>query len=560
MNADTPAAPLATQHMLDSYDAVPYPNMTHHATNPLRTAALAHLLGMEPTPPDRCRVLDIGCATGANIMGMATVNPRSEYVGVDLSQVHIAQGRAMTAELELKNVALYAMDLTRIDATFGQFDYVIVHGLYSWIPAPARDSLMQVCHDRLAPNGVAYISYNCFPGWHTFQAYREMLLYRTAHLTEPRARIEAVKQFLNFLRTAWPAEKNYHGAFLHGLVEQLERDADLLSDQRDSYIFHEYLEEVNDPVYVHQFLEHADAHGLQYLCDADLHLDFPNGFEPGVAETVAAMSTNLADYQQYLDDVRMRAFRRTLLCHKEQTIARALRVDRLRGLYMGAALRAPADAPPLHGDARTAFDAGDGVSFTTNHPLSKAALTLTRARYPQTFRLEELVRAAAALLQASDPQQSASVPPQDVAELGANLLRMVSAHSTMLEVWALPAAWAALPGERPRLSRWAQYELRSSPFTTNLRHERLRLDPMEVAIARLLDRTHTAADICVALEPAIRDGGILLRGEPKGAEGEQAAPATTEEAIALLPTAVDERLRLLTVYGLIEREEGAPSA
>jgi SAM-dependent methyltransferase/methyltransferase-like protein len=544
------------------YDSVPYPNITHHATNPLRTAALARLLDMEPAAPDKCRVLDIGCATGDNIMAMAAVNPSSEYVGVDLSQVQIARGQSVAAALGLANVTLHAVDLSQIDACYGTFDFIIAHGLYSWIPQWARDNLMRVCRDRLAPSGIAYISYNTFPGWHTFKAYREMVLYRTMHLTEPRARIQAAKAFFRFLHNAWPADKNYHGAFLHGIVEQMERDADVLGNERDSYIFHEYLEAVNDPVYVHEFLAHAEAHDLQYLCDADLHLDFPNGFEPGVTETIDAMAGDLADYQQYMDDVRMRAFRRTLLCHKEVELSRALRVDRLRGLYLGAALRPPADAPPLQGDGREAFDGGDGITFTTNHPLTKAALRLTRTCYPETFRLEELVRAAAALLAEGDPSVAApisAVPPvsvtgADVAELGANLLRMISAYSSMLEVWALPAPWAVTPGEYPRLSTWAQHELRASPFVTNLRHERVRLDTLEAAVARLLDGTHTAADICAALEPAVRSGAIVLQGEARRAEGAEAPPLSAADAVALLPKAVAERLVLLTVYGLITRD------
>jgi hypothetical protein len=172
------------------------------------------------------------------------------------------------------------------------------------------------------------------------------------------------------------------------------------------------------------------------------------------------------------------------------------------------------------------------------------------------------VRAAAALLAEGDPSVVApisAVPPvsvtgADVAELGANLLRMISAYSSMLEVWALPAPWAVTPGEYPRLSTWAQHELRASPFVTNLRHERVRLDTLEAAVARLLDGTHTAADICAALEPAVRSGAIVLQGEARRAEGAEAPPLSAADAVALLPKAVAERLVLLTVYGLITRD------
>src|SRR3954468_17474601 len=97
-----------------SYDAIPYPSHPMGQTHPDRLATLATLFGMDPPRPDRCRVLELGCADGGNLLAMAEGLPESEFVGIDLSARHIETGRAAVAALGLRNVTLKQLSITDV--------------------------------------------------------------------------------------------------------------------------------------------------------------------------------------------------------------------------------------------------------------------------------------------------------------------------------------------------------------------------------------------------------------------------------------------------------------
>src|SRR6266567_8093421 len=148
-----------------SYDRVHYPAKPYHVTRPDHLELFGWLFGMRPRPADEARVLEIGCGTGENVLLAAECFPRARFVGVDLSPSQIDAGRRTQAALGLDNVELRSFDLTRIDAEFGEFDYIVAHGVYSWVPAPVREALLEVMRQRLAPQGIAFVSANVKPGW-----------------------------------------------------------------------------------------------------------------------------------------------------------------------------------------------------------------------------------------------------------------------------------------------------------------------------------------------------------------------------------------------------------
>src|SRR5689334_20611178 len=133
------------------YHQVPYPTAAQRSTHPDRLAAIATLFGMRPAPIASCRMLEIGCGDASNLLPLAYHLPQGRFTGVDLAARPIARARKQARDLGLRNLSLHALDLAAIDRSFGQFDYILVHGLYSWIPEPARDNLLAVCRARLAP-------------------------------------------------------------------------------------------------------------------------------------------------------------------------------------------------------------------------------------------------------------------------------------------------------------------------------------------------------------------------------------------------------------------------
>src|SRR3954454_14195896 len=161
----------------NSYDELPYLAPPVAEPPPARLAPMAPLHGRSPPDPRRCRVLELGCANGANLFPLAVAMPDAQFVGIDLSPRQIANGRATLATLGIGNVTFRAMSLLDIGDDFGRFDYIICHGVFSWVPAEARDKILAIFAANLAPDGIAYLSYNTYPGWHLRGMVRDMLRY-----------------------------------------------------------------------------------------------------------------------------------------------------------------------------------------------------------------------------------------------------------------------------------------------------------------------------------------------------------------------------------------------
>ena len=197
------------------YDEVPYPNLSHALTHPDRMAVIATLLKMQPVPTDQCRVLELGCAGAWNLIAMAEQLPQSTFVGIDYSPLHVEEANTAIQSLGLSNVTTHHLDILDIDADFGQFDYIIAHGIYSWVPPHVREKVLAICRDNLSPQGVAYISYNTFPGWHTILMVRQMMLYHTRHFSDPHERVTEALKFADFLgETVAKTGNAVYGSFL----------------------------------------------------------------------------------------------------------------------------------------------------------------------------------------------------------------------------------------------------------------------------------------------------------------------------------------------------------
>jgi SAM-dependent methyltransferase len=254
------------------YDAIPYPTYPRIETHPDRLAAVATLRGMDPALVMSCRVLEIGCGDGGNLIPMAYFLRESSFLGVDLAGAAIAQGRELVRELRLKNIELREGDFQDVDG--GEFDYILAHGLYSWLPVDTRHRLITFCTERLAPQGVAYISYNTWPGRHERHMLRDILLYQLREVRAPKRRLREARTLLRLIGT--PAAK-------------------AMAEEPDDLLFHDDLAPVNDPVWFRDFEAHAARHGLQYLGDA-------------------GPAPYIRDDEQHHDFVHMRAFRQSLLC------------------------------------------------------------------------------------------------------------------------------------------------------------------------------------------------------------------------------------------------------
>ena len=269
-----------------------------------------------PAPAQRCRVLEIGCAGGGNIVPMAYGLPDATFVGLDRSARQIERATAFAAGLGLRNIELHAMDLLDVTTDLDTFDYIVAHGMYSWVPQDVRDTILAICCDHLAPAGLVYVSYNTLPGWHSMRAVREMMLFHTRHITDPRARARAARSLILQLRSMIPdGESSSRAAVLDEYVDG--RIGRFAGDDvwEDAAMLHDELGAVNEPVYFHDFIEHARRHGLRYVADATFPEVMAGGLARGSVARLQEMAADRIELEQYLDFARQTSFRRTLLCH-----------------------------------------------------------------------------------------------------------------------------------------------------------------------------------------------------------------------------------------------------
>ena len=470
--------------MHTSYEEVPYESKPHYPMHPDVLGTLGLLFGMQPAPASRCRVLELGCATGMNVICLGDALRDSEFVGLDLSPSQIAAGNELVQQARLKNVHLRAASITNVDASWGQFDYILAHGVFSWVPPPVQEKILEISRQLLAPQGIAYISYNAYPGWHLRTIVRDMMRYYGQSFSDPVQRVEQARALLSFMARSAPDSNSPYSRLLAG-------EAERLSNAPDSYLFHEHLEDVNTPLYFHQFIERAAKHGLQFMSEAWQHT-LLDELPESVRESLQEISQDLIQLEQFADFLTNRTFRRTLLCHAEVQLDRAPQEQVISSLYVSA-LAEPKDAQPdVRSTEPITFQVDHGATISVNYPIVKAALARLYREWPRAFRFEELF--AAALADITDP--AANVAEQR-AILATLLLRGHLSHFVALH--REPFVFEGNVTVRPQANILARILAARNSSLPSRRHKLVPLQPAERALIALLNGQRDLPALIAAL-------------------------------------------------------------
>lgn len=517
----------------NSYDQVPYPSLCYTQSHPDRLATLATLMGMRPPPIERGRVLELGCASGGNLIPMAIALPSAELVGIDYSTTQIAEGRAVIEALGLTNITLKHLDIMQVEPELGQFDYIIAHGIYSWTPPAVRDKLLAICCQNLTTKGVAYVSYNTYPGWHLLGMVREMMLYYTRAEADPHQRAAKARELLGFLAEAVTAENSAYGTFLEAYTTLLQKQLAHAQPRDDSLLLHDELETFNDPVYFHQFAEHAARHGLQYLSEAELPAVMPTNFRPAVSQRLLSISKNLIELEQHIDFLRNTTFRKTLLCHQEVALNRTLKADpeRMAAFYVASRAAPVSRAPDILGATVEQFRGPDGAILSTDHPVSKAALLYLNEHSPQAIPFAELVTQAGRYVYGEERPAAALYPDAQV--LATNVLKAYSYSLNLVELHVYRPPFVLEVSERPVASPLARWQARLGGRVVNLRHERVNLDEVSRYLLPLLDGRHGRQALLETLEELRARGALGVQREGRAIVGNSEARRVLEQEIEL---------------------------
>ncbi|MDG3005793.1 class I SAM-dependent methyltransferase [Paludisphaera mucosa] len=520
--------------MADSstYDELPYTDNCFYYTHPDHMATVASLHGLTPTPPERCRVLELGCAMGGNLIPMALKLPDARFVGIDLSTRQVAEGRATIESLGLRNVELHAMSITDVDAGLGLFDFIVCHGVYSWVPAPVRDKILSIFAENLAPRGLAYVSYNTFPGWHARGLARDLMAFHVRDGGAMRDSARSARSFLKDLVDVLPDPNTAYAAIL-------KAEGDFLEDVDDAYLFHEHLEETNNPFYFHQFMAAAGARGLAFVAEAKTD-GLLGHLPPKARERIAEWGGDAIAREQYADFVTNRTFRRTYLRRAADEVAAKTSPEVVAAMGVGTMVTPDAGEVDVFSNEPVAFHVpGGGPSLTTNHPLLKTALVELALARPRMIPFDELVdrvqaRLAPRLAEAFDDAKAR-------AYLCDALFRGFSVDLVALNV--SPPRIAVPAGESPTASPLARLQAAQGKRITNIPGRTVEPHDLDRLLLPLLDGERDRSSLGEALKAAIESGDFAVSFEGVPLAGEK-----TDEAI---PELIEASLRRLAAMGLL---------
>lgn len=439
------------------YDDVRYPGRSFEYTHPNRLGTIAALYGMTPAPIPNCRVLELGCGVGGNIIPMAYQNPNSRFVGIDLSGDAISVGRKRIDALALKNISLHHLDILDVDDQFGSFDYIIAHGVYSWVPAHVRQKILAISKQLLKPQGVSYVSYNAHPYSHMRDMVRDMMLFHTQHIPGPEDKIGQARAIAKFLTEA-SAEDTVYGKVMRAQNQRIERIY-------NEVLFHDDLNASAEAFLLHRFVEGAEEHGLQYLGDVDFaRQDMTNYSEAARFTLLSFPEEALTARDQYQDFIDGSGFRRTLLCHDDVKLRRTLADDFVKRFFLSAPMKSKIDDAPADGEAET-FQASYKTSVEVSAPLAKAAFHCLGDAWPHSLTFGELIEGTFARLESARQTERSEAAVADLCTLLADAVRRgeivfrIDRPDIVLVV-----------NERPEASHVARLQSEAGEIVTNLLH------------------------------------------------------------------------------------------
>jgi len=213
-------------------DKIPYTDTFFSELNPHAIRCTALMRGFQVPDVQAFTYCELGCGTGHSLLIYASANPDAIFTGIDFNEEHIAFARDRAQKLGIKNCIFQYADITTV-TSLPSFDYIVMHGLYTWVHEPVRAAIHRIIEGSLTQNGLALVSYNAYPGWHVFEPLRMMFREYSMHLSDDP--FQNAEQGIGFLQWMHEKQSEYMkvvpsaGAF----IEELSKH-----DMR--YIIHEY--------------------------------------------------------------------------------------------------------------------------------------------------------------------------------------------------------------------------------------------------------------------------------------------------------------------------------
>lgn len=466
-----------------AYDAVSYPGVIV----PNSSAGHLALCSLWRHGPrlltHRFVLTELGCGDGANLLPLAFYHPESTFIGIDNSAAAIHCAQEGVRCLSLENIHFVQEDvLTMEHADFRSSDYIIAHGLYSWMPEEARAAMFSFCRNNLTPSGLAYVSYNAQPGWSVRSLVRETLLrtqsVREAAVEDKATRaVEVATQLLEDL----PSRDYAFGALF---AEELTR----VRNGTPGYVFHEYLAEINEGFWLRDFVAHARRHGLDYVADAQ-DCRWEGQIPQALRASLSDRDLDPIEQEKMTDLLCHRSFRASILCRSDALRESTTHRQFLETAFIATSLCAESDPFDLTEGVVETFSREHGPEITLDVSITKAAIVLLAHQWPQGMRFESLWQRASQFLVSHGCAVKSGAREQLLEEL--ILLYETGQLDLRLDEpnyrWDIP--------EYPRAHALARLEAHHREALTTPFHLPVPFEPEALQFVQVLDGSHSVKEL-----------------------------------------------------------------
>lgn len=466
------------------YDKVPYQSFPFSYVYPPHLKALAKVFGIEAPKIETARVLELGSSSGNNIIPFASFYPNSECIAIDLSTEEIEEGHLFLKKFPLKNLDLKVANILDVDESWGKFDYILCHGIWSWVPEIVRQKIFDISKHNLSPKGISYISYNIKPGWNMGNSIRDMMTYHATNFESPSEKIEQAKAFLNFVSEVLEGSDTPFAQYLKSETGNIKK-------KQDSYIYGEYLVEHNYQIYFKDFIKHITKRDLQYLSDTHLNSMYLGNLPPKAVEKLSVIN-DIVKTEQYMDFIQNRRFRCTLAVHKDQKIMRKLSPESLNDMLLTFSIypEKPLSEVDLEDNLDSVhfyYQNNKDSSLKTSSKILKALFYTFSENISYPLTKKDIAKQAMKKIK--------NVQLKDIInELDKNLLQLI--FQGFINIYSEKPLHINQITEKPKLHPLAieQYKTYTN-WTTNMLNESIQLNDFDQFLIPLLDGKNNLKDL-----------------------------------------------------------------
>lgn len=494
-----PNAPHAT-----SYDLITYQSLPRPESHPLHIASVARLLGLTPPAPQTARILELGCASGGNLLPIAEMLPQSSCLGIDLSRRQVELGQKVLTESGITNAELRLGDIAD-EATWKglshkKYDYIICHGVFSWVPPEVQTKILKLGKEALSEDGILYLSYNVLPGWATRGVVRDAMRFSSRVKSSPEEKIAAGLSFLDSILECAAPDDPLHQLLTKALPELKKAPTD--------YLFHEYLEEQNSALYFSDFVSRLTPHGLTCVGDAQFAMMRTSDISHDTQRELPDAEKDHLAFEQTLDFLRNRRFRESLLCHVGAKPLYDVKPEKIEGMFIASQLTSAEEQSDPTSRREISFQKPQGGEVRVAEPLHKAALKILAQRWPESLEASQLYsEASRQAVPDREPTEKRKI------ELFAFLLALLDAN--LIEAHAYDSFCTRTIPPSPRVSRLARIQARLGEHVTSLRHQDVRCEPIVRQVMLRLDGTRGKVELCSEFADMVVRGEMVIEQDGK---------------------------------------------